>query len=183
MRQHACVSELPPPPGSYRASDGRDYPIPRGQYLASDGRLYPLPTAPPSFPAPGWRWTPASGLIVGGSLGVVIGAFLPWATVGPFSKAGTDGDGVITLILGLACAAFGVAALSRARRGYAVTALVAAVLAVVVAIIDIGDVSSVAEGPLGIEAEVGVGLVLTLVAGLVAVAGCVVAIRSTRRPE
>ncbi len=70
---------------------------------------------------------------------------------------------------------------SKARRWFAIVALVAALLVVVVAILDISNVSSVAEAPLDLEPNVGSGLILTLVAGVVAVAGCILAIRSKHR--
>ena len=37
-----------------------------------------------------------------GFVGVILGAFLPWSRVLIFSVSGTDGDGVITLLLGVA---------------------------------------------------------------------------------
>lgn len=109
-------------------------------------------------------------------MAVVVGAFLPWATLGAASKAGTEGDGSFTLILGIAAAALGVLGHLKQSRGMKIGAVVAAALVVLVAVIDIVDVGSTEV--LGIEFEVGVGLWLTLVGGLGALVGAVLALRS-----
>lgn len=48
------------------------------------------------------------GVVAGGIL-MALGSFLPWATAGIFSVAGTSGDGVITLIVGVLVAIIGFA--------------------------------------------------------------------------
>lgn len=48
---------------------------------------------------------------------LLFAALMPWATLGPFSAAGTDGDGVITLIPGLAAAVLVGVRLRRADLG------------------------------------------------------------------
>lgn len=47
--------------------------------------------------------TPPEALYVGytGALLILIGSVLPWVETGLISKTGTEGDGIITLILGL----------------------------------------------------------------------------------
>ena len=50
--------------------------------------------------------------------GVVVGSLLPWARAGIFTISGTDGDGVITLVLGVLMAV-SVAAESRITAGLA----------------------------------------------------------------
>jgi hypothetical protein len=165
-----------PPPGYYLASDGQHYPVPPGQYLASDGRLYPIAAAPGAAPATAagsaWRWTPGVVCVLAGSVAAVIGSFLPWANAGPFSVAGTDGDGALTLVLGAAAGALGGAANGTKKIGFAIGSLVTAALVVVIAAIDIGDVASLADNAL-IEVEVGGGLVLTLLGGGAAMVGAV----------
>jgi len=189
------------PPGHYRASDGNVYPIPPGQYLASDGRLYPQPATPAApgsagfaAPAPGagapataaWQWTPASGMLLAGAAVTVLGSVLPWATVEAGFESeqvnGTDGDGVLTIILAIAALAFGIPGLLKRSKGLLITALVATILIVVIALADIGDVSSVAEEVgFGVEATVGVGLWLVLVGGIVAMIGAIMAVRNRNR--
>jgi hypothetical protein len=120
----------------------------------------------------------ASGLIVGGAAGAFIGAFLPWATVGAFSVAGTDGDGVLTLILGIAVGALGVSGIRTAKKGLLIGSLIRAALIAIIATIDIADINSVADGPFGLTAKPGGGIILTLAAGVVGTLGCVLALRS-----
>lgn len=48
------------------------------------------------------------GVVAGGVL-MALGSFLPWAQAGIFSVAGTSGDGVITLIVGVLVTIVGIA--------------------------------------------------------------------------
>lgn len=109
--------------------------------------------------------------VVGASVVVVVGALLPWATLGFISVAGTEGDGVITLILGLATAALALLASVKGSRWPLLVGAVLSVLVVLIAIYDISDVSS--------TASVGSGLWLTLIAGGVAVVAAVLASRAS----
>lgn len=150
----------------------------RGWWLASDGKWYPPESAAAPAPAPGVT-TPvrSSGekLVLGGTAGLVIGAFLPWATVGPFDVAGTDGDGVLTLLLGLI-----VAALAWTRKApRLVIALIG--LAVLIGLYDLVDVGRVAGSDEEFfDVSVGIGLLLTVAASIVAAVGWVQDRRSAR---
>lgn len=118
-----------------------------------------------------------SGLRIGGiaaALFVVIGSFLPWATVdtwiGTFSASGTDGDGVITLLLGLAAGAL----IALWKRPLVIIAAVAAGLAALVALVDLVDLGR-AIGDNGFaDVTPGIGLILTLLAAMAAAALAVV---------
>lgn len=176
-----------PPPGHYRATDGRDYPIPAGYYLASDGQLYPNPNATPTPPSAGvalasgggWRWDAASIMLVVGAAVVAVAAFLPWATVaGFFTKNGIDGDGTITLVLAAAAAALGAGGILKASKGMLIGSIVSASLIVVIAIIDMADVSSGPDVGFDIDVTIGIGLYLTLLGGVVAAVGAILALRS-----
>jgi hypothetical protein len=90
--------------------------------------------------------------------GVIIAAFLPWAKIWILTKAGTDGDGVITLLLG----AVGAAAIWIAANKGALLAAACALLALSVGVYDVIDVSSTAR------ASVGIGLWLTVLASGIA---------------
>ena len=126
--------------------------------------------------------TPMSGradmrrnLVIGTGIAaivIIVGSVLPWATVslGDLSESvgGMDGDGAITLVLGLLLGAFAVYAYLRgAPRGLAWAAAVVAAIVAVVAIIDIADVSSL-SGDLGdlADVSVGFGLWLVLIGGI-----------------
>lgn len=97
---------------------------------------------------------------------LVIGAFGPWASLFGISKSGIDGDGVITLAVAFIVSGF----LLRARlRGATVplaALLVGGLLVVGISIIDILDISD--KG-----VDVGWGLWLTLVGGVVLLAAAV----------
>lgn len=143
-----------------------------GWWLASDDKWYPpqaqAATSPPPPPSATPVRTTGEKLVLGGAVGLVIGAFLPWATVGPFDVAGTDGDGVLTLLIGLV-----VAALAWSRKApRLIIALI--VLAVVIGLYDLVDVGRVAGGDEELfDVSIGIGLIITVAASIVAVVGWV----------
>ncbi|QRY63833.1 hypothetical protein JVX90_06395 [Gordonia sp. PDNC005] len=136
--------------------------------------------------------------VVGAAVVVIIAAFLPWVSISGFvndsaSGVGDGKDGVITLILGLIAGAVAGAAVFLTAKQAALplaagaTAVVTGIISVLVAIVDIADVSDAANdfnsgstSPFGtsfdVEAHVGFGLWLTLVAGLALVAAGVAVI-------
>ncbi|HEY8547284.1 MAG TPA: DUF2510 domain-containing protein [Acidimicrobiales bacterium] len=129
-------------------------------------------------------------LVAGGALVVALGALLPWVKVtapfvGTITKAGTEGDGVLTLLGALIFGGLVVRGLmGRWSRGQVIGALVVASLVTLVAVIDTADVAN-RVGDLAddaaVDASVGIGLWLTLLGGIVAVAGTITALASRRR--
>jgi hypothetical protein len=119
------------------------------------------------------------GFLIGGAaLLAVIGSFLPWAEAlgGLLQKNGTDGDGVITLILALIGGGLSLAvALGRKRNTAIWTGLGACACGVMIAAVaayDLNDLNHIIEeteredllfDP-GLSA--GTGLYVTLVAGI-----------------
>jgi hypothetical protein len=92
-------------------------------------------------------------MLVGGGLAVV-SAFLPWATVGPFTINGTAGDGQITLVLGAILAGLGAMRLNG--KGGKAIPWVGVVLAALIGLVGAyhyydldSDVSSVGIGVYG----------------------------------
>ena len=184
-------------------------------WLASDGKWYPpqqqvAPTAPPPPPqyappqyappayAPPAAYAPAVPMpdaksqaivLLAGAAAVIVGAFLSWASVDfqgeSISKAGTDGDGVITVVFGIAAAVLGFLALGATRRRWhAITALVLSALVAIIAVIDIADIKSRFgddTSGLDVEVSIGIGLWLTLAGGLAAAVGAVLVL--TRTPK
>ncbi len=114
-------------------------------------------------------------------VGAVIGSLLPWATaqtgLGSFSVAGTDGDGLITLVVGLAVAllAFPV----DRFRGRRLMALLAALGLAAMAVMEVVNVTDrvASSSTDNLRASVGIGLWLTAAAGVVAVAALVMSVR------
>ncbi len=99
---------------------------------------------------------------------IVLGAFLPWAQVGALKANGTDGDGVLTLILGLAGAAL--VYFWNRHKALPLAAVVAAGLALLIGgydTINIADTDPI-FGEFGGEVDVGTGLYLTIIGALVA---------------
>jgi hypothetical protein len=96
----------------------------------------------------------------------VIGSIGPWATIGIFSKAGTDGDGVITLVLAIA----GIVLALLLRRGARIAVGIVAVLILAIGIFDVADVSSSGTKFFGadINPSVGWGLWVVTLAGAAA---------------
>jgi hypothetical protein len=194
------MSDVAQGPDWWLASDGKWYP-PQQQAAAAPPpppQYAPPQYAPPAYQPPPAAYAPAvpmpdaksQGIVLlAGAAAVIVAAFLPWASVDflgeSISKAGTDGDGVITVVFGIAAAVFGFLALGAARRRWhAITALVLAALVVIIAVIDIADIKSrFGDGTSGIDVEVtiGIGLWLTLAGGLAAAVGAVLVL--TRTPK
>lgn len=180
----AAVAPVRPPGG---------YEPPATTVMPQAAAVPPPPSSPPppsphgyvtQTEPPGPMFTPGViGLLVAAAL-IVVGSVLPWASIdlGGFSQTinGLDGDGGLTLVLGLIVAGLGVASKGR-RKGFAIGAIVAAALSALIAAIDIADVSSTFDGlGLGAGVSVGFGLWLVLVASLGAIAACVKIIIDSR---
>lgn len=105
-------------------------------------------------------------LIGAGGLAVLIGSFLPWATAfgGLAEKRGTEGDGVITLVCGIAMLVLGYLWYRSDSRNWKIAYIVAAALAAVVAVIDVIDVG----GTDGVS--IGYGLWIVLIGSVAGVA-------------
>ena len=113
----------------------------------------------------------AVALAIGAGL-IVVGSFMPWASVGPFSMNGTDGDGIFTLGIGLILAVLAV--LNLGGRGMGMTVRVLAVLGGAAAVgIVLLDGSDLMDAPLSlIEVSVGAGMYVVGIGGaVVALAG------------
>lgn len=107
---------------------------------------------------------------------VVIAAFLPWVSLFGISARGTEGDGVITLILALA--GIGVLAYSsplfRAERSPGKPSQITLiVLAAIVALIGLFDMNGAAA----------IGLYLTLFAGIAWLVGAIWQLAASKSPE
>jgi hypothetical protein len=104
-------------------------------------------------------------LRIGAGVGIVIGAFLPWVQVLGIGVAGTNGDGQITLVLGIV-----VIVLSLLAKRWA--AITVAVLGALCALIAFADMTNAAAS----------GIYLTLAGGLVALGAGIVAARARSVP-
>ncbi len=106
-------------------------------------------------------------LSVGSALVTVIAAFLPWVSILGVSAIGIEGDGVITLLLGLAGATillltagvFGAEAKAPAKA-INITLIVLAALVTLIALVDMNGAAAVE-------------LYLTLFAGMAWIAGAI----------
>jgi hypothetical protein len=121
--------------------------------------------------------------MVAGAATVVVGSFLPWAKVnlGALSVSinGTEGDGVLTLILGALFGAFGIVALKRQRHTLAVVmGLIGSGLALAIGIYDIADINNVADDLEGggefLRVSTGFGLYLVIAGAVAGVAGSLI---------
>ena len=65
---------------------------------------------------------------------MVLGSFMPWATIGLFSIAGTRGDGALTAILGLGVVGAAIVWGLLSRKSAPLTALVLCVLGVILTV-------------------------------------------------
>lgn len=116
--------------------------------------------------------------IVGGVLGF-LGSIGTWATVSVMglsqSLSGTQADGVFTLILAIAAAITGGLAMKYSPKGLGIATIAEGGVISLIALIDTTRVSSMSSAALfGAEVSLGWGIILTIVAGLVATAGGIV---------
>ena len=109
-----------------------------------------------------WR---AIALLIAGGL-VTIGSFGPWARVFIITVDGTDGDGALTLILGLIATVVALIALLRPSRRLRspITLFVCFGLSALIGVLDWSDLSRVAEDEERVAIEVGWGLVVMTLA-------------------
>lgn len=124
-------------------------------------------------------------LLAVGTAVVAVGALLPWATVNAglvsVTVAGTDGDGVITLMLALVVGGLVLAKWKAGlSRAVVIVSLVLGAIVLAIAIYDAIDIaSSVVDSEfVDLRASVGIGLWLTLLGSIAMVAGAIWELRS-----
>jgi hypothetical protein len=133
---------------------------------------FQLPTAPTT--GPGSRAGPVISL--GGGALLIVGAVTPWASVatafGTLSIAGTEGDGTITLIVGLVVTLLAVLELANSTDTRALCGI-GGVGAGAIGVYDLANISSRMSG---LESQfahpsIGIGLYLTVAGGAAALVG------------
>lgn len=149
--------QAPPPPPPPPATFAPPPPL-----SAAPSPWPPAPPGPPPAPVPS-GYSTAEKVALGGAGLAALGSLLPWASVtsifGTISVNGTDGDGIITLVLAIVAGG-----LVLARKA-PVAALVLLAIVALVAVIDIADIAgAVDDEELGDFATVSVGFGLWLVA-------------------
>ena len=124
--------------------------------------------------------SPAPWIIAGGGLLAIIGSVLPWGTVrsafGQVDVSGTEGDGVLTLVLGLVVGALGLSSLAGARRVLAIVALLPTVGIAGIAAYDLANITEVADELSGsfVQVSAGPGLWVVLAGAAVALVGAII---------
>jgi hypothetical protein len=88
---------------------------------------------------------------------------MPWASFGPFTISGMNGDGQLTLLLGLVLAVLTVRHYMIPGKGTLIWGLVLASLVTVTGVVDAGEFPE--------SAEPGMGLILTTFAGIATIVG------------
>jgi hypothetical protein len=119
------------------------------------------------------EWRPINILLAGSGAGVVICAFLPWAKVllGLFSvtKDGVDGDGQITLIVGLLVVGAVLLTVYRRwpERWMLLAGLIGGALITGVGLYDWVDLESktTSSDQINVNVSAGIGLVFTVIGG------------------
>jgi hypothetical protein len=172
-------------------SDASFPPPPPPPPLPPPGSLPPPqpPAGPPPSPRRGrdvvvGRPRPYFWVTIAGAVAAVVAAFLPWVTVRAaflsVSKNGVDGDGRITAVVAVVVGIIAVVNLRTARKSTAalVTIGVLGAIIALIGIVDFVDVKSriadlTAEEARLVTADVGVGLYLTIAAGVAIVVGAV----------
>ena len=119
------------------------------------------------------------------SLGIIVGSLGPWASFFAFTKNGVEGDGVITLVLGVIAAVALFVRLSRGSGEWAALRWgvpVIGVLCVAISVYDLFEVTSITAEFFGepIGVQVGWGLWLLLISSAVL---CLTSASVVKRPR
>lgn len=168
------MSDVSGGPGWWQASDQKWYPP----------ELHPAYRPPPpttsagpaaSGPPLSISWSNTRWNLIGAAVAsalVFLGSFMTWATASigflSVSKAGTTGDGRITLVLGIVAFVLAIVALRGGRRGISVAGGVVALLALVVTVIDTANLARLIGRSTLVSVSIGPGLVLVLVGAAIA---------------
>jgi hypothetical protein len=146
-------------------------------------------TPPASQPAPQAtnEWSTGVRIAIFGGAGLLaLGSLLTWvkasAGIATATKAGTDGDGVLTLILaGLIALLFW---LIKNHGSAAFTTMALGAIAGAIALYDIVDISNKADKlvsqTVSVHASVGIGLILCAIAAAAVVVGGVIALTESK---
>jgi hypothetical protein len=150
----------------------------------------PIPATTPAAVALVSGWRPGTIILLLGAIAVGVGSVAPWATAsaGAFSRSvnGTDGDGVITIVLAVVMLLIAVfTAGPTPRRGLLVLAGLCAVGAAGIGIYDAVNVNDAAQRAEDlsslVDASVGWGLYAVIAGGVIGVIGAVV--RTSELPK
>lgn len=132
---------------------------------------FPPPPPPTvSGPAPVSEERPKSVVVMLVGLAIVaIGSLLPWASASAafvrIEKGGMEGDGKITIILS-GGALIWYLVKSKNLSGRPLLGMIIGLLCAIIAIIDINDVQGLRDGKSGVLIQVGFGLWLCLIGGV-----------------
>lgn len=151
--------------------------------------LYSAPNIATSVaPVPLDAWTTRVRILVfGGAAGLVLGSLLPWVQIVgimSLSVAGTEGDGVFTLIAGIVVALL--FAVARPRMAVAITGLLVGAVATLFAIYELANVSGrISDPEVGgnemFTAQIGSGLWIVGIAAVALLAGGIDAVVGGRK--
>ncbi len=118
-------------------------------------------------------------LLVLGGVGLIVGALLPWATltsflIGSVSKAGYEGDGIITGGIGILLLIGGLLAKGKPGKLYSIGGSIFAVIAGLILVADFSNVSGIVRDMNAEEsmmASIGPGLYLSALGAVLALVG------------
>lgn len=116
---------------------------------------------PVRYPSSAGVW-----MMAGGAVGVIIGSFMPWVRLGPVSISGIEGDGKVTVVIGLLMVILGLMARTSPSRLPRLFVMVGAILATAIAVTDANRLAS------GLDRRfIGSGLSTIVIGGVVALIG------------
>lgn len=117
-------------------------------------------------------------LTLWGGICLVVGALLPWANLTSaflgmsVSKAGYEGDGLITGAIGLLLLISAILAKGKSGKTYSIAATIFAVIAGLILISDLTGINRlVSNAESGVMASAGVGIYVSIIGAVLAVIG------------
>lgn len=178
-------------PLNHPAADAGSPPIPPGPLPPAGPPASVQPDAPP--PAVTRQSVSPVLVLIGGAV-MAIGALLPWETVsasigfdtGTLAsvKGTSEGAGPVVLIVGLVVALLAVLVLTSTIKRMA-AGIATAVVTVVSLIFTFGNFSRISDdidtAPSGVDATLGIGLILVVIASILVVIASIGLIRDKRR--
>ena len=148
-----------------------------------------LPPPPPVQAGPSQRTKKRAVLVLIGGVLMAIGAPMPWETASGFvslSVAGTsEGSGSLVLVCGVIIAILaGLVLTGNLKRRAGIAALALSALGTLLAFINVSSVSDDVDAAkaLGVDAAIGIGLIITVIGCLLAVVSSILLLRAKDTP-
>ena len=144
-----------------------------GRDLADNPNAPTVASPPP--PPPTLSQTPRNLLFIG-SIGLILGTLLPWASitaplVGTLTLSGLDGDGMFSGGIGLLLLLGAIFTKPKTDKRYSIASAILALIALLIVAPKLLDIGSIGNDVPGAIVTIGSGLYISILAAILAIVG------------